>query len=69
MECDTTNECQLIIKSSILIYTLYFTGILAAVWPCGIICAVSEPESLTQVYGILHELVDQNVVKLDSLSK
>ena len=50
----------------------YIIGILTAIWPCGIICAVSElfqTESLTQVYGILHELVDQNIVKLDSLSK
>ena len=47
-------------------------GILAAVWPCGIICAVSElfkSESLTQVYGILHQLLDQNVINMDSLSK
>ena len=28
-----------------------------------------QTESLTQVYGILHELLDQNVVKLDTLSK
>ena len=36
------------------------------------ICAVSElfqAESLTQVYGVLHELLDQNVTKLDNLSK
>ena len=39
---------------------------------CGIICAVSElfqSESLTQVDGILHELLNQNIVKMDSLSK
>lgn len=35
-------------------------------------CAVSElfkSESLTQVYGILHQLLDQNVINMDSLSK
>ena len=49
-----------------------FLGILAGIWPCGVICVVSElfqTESLTQVYGILHELLDQNVTKLDNLSK
>ena len=42
-------------------------GILAGVWPCGVMCVISElfqTESLTQVYGILHELLDQNVVKM-----
>ena len=53
-------------------YINTFLGVLAGIWPCGVICVVSElfqAESLTQVYGVLHELLNQNVNKLDNLSK
>ena len=56
----------------ILDICISIAGILAVIWPCSIICAVSElfqSESLTQVYEILHELLNQNIVKMDSLSK
>lgn len=42
---------------------LSILGVLAGVWPCGVICIVSElfvSESLSQVYGILHEFLEQN---------
>ena len=45
----------------LLIYSCV-TGILAGMWPCGIILFVSElfiSESLSQVYGILHEFLQR----------
>lgn len=46
------------------------TGILAGIWPCGVICVLSElyqSESLAHIYGILHEFVHENSTKLDNL--
>jgi len=39
-----------------VIFIVHIVGILAAIWPCGIICGVTElfqAESLTQVYSLL----------------
>ena len=41
---------------------LLFSGVLAAMWPCGVIVFVNElfiTESLSQVYGILHEFLSR----------
>jgi len=40
-----------------------YAGILAGIWPCSVICIVSElfvSESFSQVYRILHEFLSQN---------
>ena len=46
------------------VYTHYcFTGIVAGVWPCGIITFLGEiygSESKSQVYGLLHAFLHTN---------
>ena len=47
-------------------------GILAGIWPCGVICVLSElyqSESLAHIYGILHDFLHENSTKLDNLGK
>ena len=47
-------------------------GILAGMWPCGIIVFVHElfiSESLSQVYGILHEFLKRHEAVSDGLSE
>ena len=50
----------------IYIFQPYTIGILAAAWPCGVIVMISElfrSESISQVYGNLHQfLTDQPAV-------
>ena len=56
----------------IYMYLLSSIGILAGIWPCGVICVLSElyqSESLAHIYGILHEFVHENSTKLDNLGK
>ena len=48
---------------------VYYTGILAGMWPCGIIVLVNElflSESLSQVYGILHGLLRREKIELST---
>ena len=46
------------------------TGILAAAWPCGTIILISElfrSESISQVYGNLHQYFNDNPMVLSKL--
>ena len=51
---------------------ILITGILAVVWPCGIITMIGElfgAESLSQVYAFLHTFMYENQDSLSDLSK
>ena len=51
---------------------LWFTGILAGVWPCGTISMLSElfgAESKGQVYGYLHSYLFDNEHSTATISK
>ena len=55
----------------IFIYLPPISGILAAMWPCGIITHVSElytAESKSQVYGQLHDLLQTESAMATNLS-
>ena len=46
------------------------TGIVAGMWPCGVITFLSElyvAESKTQVYGALHDFMQKNTAHLSQL--
>ena len=48
------------------------TGILAGMWPCGVITLIGElyvAEAKTQVYGFLHSIVHHNAQHLSSLGE
>jgi hypothetical protein len=48
------------------------TGVLAGIWPCGVISLLSElyiAESKTQVYGAVHDFIQRNNSSLQDLSK
>lgn len=48
------------------------TGVLAGVWPCGVITLIGElfgSESLSQVYAFLHTFVHENGESLSDMSK
>ena len=63
---------MMIISSlSTITYIIFVTGILAAMWPCGIIVIVSELfiESKSQVYGILHDFLHRNDQAMSNLGK
>ena len=56
---------------SFLFHTYSITGILAGMWPCGIISVMAElyvAESKSQVYGALHDFIQRNRVSLPDLS-
>ena len=62
------NTVILIDHECINIYLL--TGIVAGMWPCGIITFLSElyvAESKTQVYGALHDFMQNNTTHLSQL--
>ena len=49
----------------------YSSGVLAGIWPCGVITMLSElfvAESKSQVYASLHEYCRRNSAHLSSLS-
>ena len=46
-------------------YTFFIQGLLAGIWPCGIITLIAElykSESKAQVYGCLHGFIYNNAV-------
>ena len=46
-------------------YTFFIQGLLAGIWPCGIITLIEElykSESKAQVYGCLHGFIYNNAV-------
>lgn len=48
------------------------TGILAGIWPCGVVTLLSElfiAESKSQVYGALHAFLSENEDALTPLRK
>ena len=50
----------------------FIAGVLAGMWPCGILvmlCELFTAESKTQVYAALHELLNNHPNISDSLSK
>ena len=56
----------------VYVNTTQHQGILAGIWPCGIIVLVSKlfiSESLSQVYGILHDFCQNNDVITCNLGK
>ena len=56
----------------ILCTSCCFTGIVAGVWPCGIITFLGEiygSESKTQVYGLLHAFLHTNVDTTSDMRK
>ena len=49
-----------------------YVGILAGIWPCGIVTLISElflAESKSQVYGHLHEFLQTNPEVVSNISK
>lgn len=51
---------------------IFIVGILAAMWPCGIITHIAElfkSESKSQVYGQIHEFIKQEPAAAFDLSK
>ena len=53
------------------IFKSWYTGLLAGIWPCGIITMVDElfsSESLNQVYGCLHMLLHTNATNTEDIS-
>ena len=56
---------------SITFNGIHFQGVLAGLWPCGIV-VMSElfsAESKSQVFAALHELLSNNMDALSDLSK
>ena len=54
------------------LFLLNVTGILAGMWPCGIVTLVDElyrAESKTQVYGSVHSLMHANPSHTSDISK
>lgn len=55
------------------IYSIFLcVGLLAGIWPCGVITMLSElyvAESKTQVYGALHDYLSRNSTEFSELSK
>ena len=51
----------------------FSTGILAGIWPCGVITLIGElyvaEANKTQVYGLLHSIIQQNAQRLSSLDE
>ena len=50
----------------------YYVGLLAGIWPCGIITIVDElykTESKSQVYGCLHGFIHSNPLTTQDISK
>lgn len=63
---------QLMYVLMLISYSFHFIGVLAAIWPCGIIVVLAElfrAESKSQVYAILHEFLYSHTGVLDDLSK
>lgn len=55
-----------------MLYKYAYTGILAAMWPCGVITFVQElflAESKSQVYGHLHQYLQSNPETASHLSE
>ena len=55
-----------------IIAIFFLTGILAGIWPCGVIVFFAElfqSESCSQVYGTFHELLRRNDSSLSTLSE
>ena len=51
---------------------MYYIGLLAGIWPCGVITMIDElykTESKSQVYGCLHGFVHSNPINTSSIGK
>ncbi len=51
---------------------VFYTGILAGIWPCGVITLLAElfvSESKAQVYGALHDYLCTNMAATNDISK
>ena len=58
--------------TSFMVYNMHGIGILAGVWPCGVITLIGElfiAEAKTQVYGFLHSIIDNNRAELSNLGR
>ena len=55
-----------------MLIELFITGILAGMWPCGIVVLLHElfvAESKSQVYAAVHDLLSSYPFVADALSK
>lgn len=61
-----------VIIVTVIQHIIFILGVLAGIWPCGIIAMVAElfgSESLSQVYGHLHTYMNKHAEHLSNLSE